>query len=113
MALMPGITGRPSTDMIYELPEMRWATRAACRGMYAELSFWSPTSELNYHKGEMGHARRRREADCKAVCKTCPVRIECLQWALDHDELGVWGGTTDDDRHRLRAARYVDLPRIG
>ena len=36
-----------------------------------------------------------------AVCRTCPVREECLDYALEHHELGVWGGTTE----RERAAR--------
>lgn len=108
---MGGVTGRPSTDMIVELPEMWWAEFGACRGMYASLSFWAPTSELHYQKAEQPAAKRRREAACKAVCAGCPVRDECLSWGLAHDELGVWGGTTDDDRQAMRrAARRIAEP---
>ena len=44
---------------------------------------------------------KRREA--VAVCRTCPVRTECLQWALDHDEPeGIWGAMTAEERHKLK-----------
>lgn len=101
--------------MITELPEMWWADFGACRGMYASLSFWAPTSDLNYQKAENSHERRVREAACKSICYTCPVEGECLAWALEHNEMGVWGGATDEERHaiRRRLARLVDRPRIG
>jgi WhiB family transcriptional regulator, redox-sensing transcriptional regulator len=39
----------------------------------------------------------------KQICLTCPVRTLCLAWALDHKVAdGVWGGTTDDERHAIR-----------
>lgn len=41
------------------------------------------------------------EADAVNVCRTCPHQAECLAWAIEHDEHGIWGGTTD--RERLRA----------
>ena len=38
----------------------------------------------------------------KAVCLACPVRTECLAYALDRDErFGVWGGTSPGERHAL------------
>lgn len=36
------------------------------------------------------------------MCSHCPVRVQCLEWALEHDELGIWGGTTDEQRRRMR-----------
>lgn len=39
----------------------------------------------------------------KAICTRCPVQAECLDYALRHDErYGVWGGTSERDRRRLR-----------
>jgi WhiB family redox-sensing transcriptional regulator len=35
-------------------------------------------------------------------CRHCPVRTDCLQWALDHDEHGVWGGMTERQRRQLK-----------
>lgn len=42
-------------------------------------------------------------AEAKSICAACPVRRECLQWALDKGEKhGVWGGLTERQRRRLR-----------
>jgi len=37
------------------------------------------------------------------VCRTCPVRLECLDEALTHDYSGVWGGTTEAERRAIRS----------
>ena len=43
----------------------------------------------------------------KAVCWACPVRLECLDWAVEANErAGVWGGTTPDERAQLRTERW-------
>lgn len=39
----------------------------------------------------------------KAICASCPVIGQCLDYALRNNEKeGVWGGTTEKERHRLR-----------
>jgi len=44
--------------------------------------------------------------NAKRVCGACPVRKECLQWALDNKEIwGVWGGS---DEYELRVVLSVD-----
>ena len=41
----------------------------------------------------------------KAVCAGCPVRAQCLEHALAHDErFGVWGGLSERERRRLKTA---------
>ncbi len=38
-------------------------------------------------------------AAAKALCAACPVRRQCLAFALATSQLhGVWGGTTEDER---------------
>lgn len=39
-----------------------------------------------------------RVALAKRVCSACPIWTECLEWALEHPEEGVWGGTTRQER---------------
>ena len=43
----------------------------------------------------------------KNICATCPVRAECLEFALAAVEnpVGVWGGTSPNERRRLRQER--------
>ena len=68
--------------------EYAWQARAACKG----------TTELFYP--EVGASL----APAKAVCASCPVREACLDFALSHHEqFGIWGGSSERERRRLRA----------
>ena len=41
--------------------------------------------------------------EAKAVCQSCQVREECLEYALANDErFGIWGGMSERERRRLR-----------
>ncbi|MFE5842009.1 WhiB family transcriptional regulator [Streptomyces niveus] len=63
--------------------------------------------ELFYPIGNTGPALVQIE-EAKAVCRRCPVREQCLQWALENgQDHGVWGGLSVDERRarRRRAAR--------
>jgi hypothetical protein len=37
-----------------------------------------------------------------AYCRTCPVLEQCFEFAVEHETYGVWAGTTELDRARLR-----------
>lgn len=65
-----------------------WTSRAFCRGMPS--SFFYPDN-------------KNEEEAAREVCCDCRVRIECLNWAVSTNETeGVWGGTTEKVRRRLR-----------
>src|SRR6185295_19090828 len=39
--------------------------------------------------------------EAKAICATCPVAEQCLEYAIaTHQADGVWGGLTALERHR-------------
>lgn len=41
--------------------------------------------------------------DAKKVCGACPVKQQCLEYALSNDErFGIWGGMSERERRRLR-----------
>jgi WhiB family redox-sensing transcriptional regulator len=64
-----------------------WEDSAACRGGDADVFFASGGTQ---------------EYRAKAVCRACPVRFECLAYALKHRvEHGVWGGLTDRERRKV------------
>lgn len=37
-------------------------------------------------------------AKAQVLCGGCQFRNECLEWALTNREIGIWAGTTDQDR---------------
>ncbi|TFV48495.1 WhiB family transcriptional regulator [Blastococcus sp. TF02A_35] len=44
--------------------------------------------------------------DAKRVCSGCPVRAQCLEFALANDErFGIWGGLSERERRRVRVQR--------
>jgi hypothetical protein len=38
----------------------------------------------------------------KEVCNDCPVRLRCFDYALSAGMHGIWGGTTYEERQKLR-----------
>jgi Transcription factor WhiB len=57
-----------------------------------------------FYAEEVKYVRIRKRA--KAFCGPCPVRKECLQWALQNDEQwGVWGGLDTRERRKLLKRR--------
>jgi WhiB family redox-sensing transcriptional regulator len=42
----------------------------------------------------------------KRVCASCPVRAQCLEYALTNRiARGVWGGASEGDRRRIMRRR--------
>ena len=65
-----------------------WRSKAACRG--ANQAIFFPE-----RGGDAWTAFR--------ICATCPVRVECLDYAIDNpDVVGIWGGMSDRKRTLLR-----------
>jgi WhiB family transcriptional regulator, redox-sensing transcriptional regulator len=75
--------------------EELWQVKAACRGPQAAVFFPPSHSE---RKDE----RLDRERAAKAICKTCPVRRECLDYAIRiREPHGIWGGLNEVERKQL------------
>jgi WhiB family redox-sensing transcriptional regulator len=41
------------------------------------------------------------------LCAECVVQAECLQFGLDNNETGIWGGTTGRERRLLKQNRIA------
>ena len=81
---------------------MPWADKAACRD-----SKFKWIIEPSFGRENAGTVTR-----CFDVCAECPVRVECLRYALtaEFSTMGVWGGTTMTER-RLILPHDKDLVR--
>ncbi len=68
---------------------LTWRHHAACA--HAEATIFFPEDGLD-------------ALEARQVCAGCPVRLACLEYALETDQrFGVWGGTRPIHRSRLRA----------
>jgi len=73
-----------------------WASRGACLDRDPDLFF--PTAPSGPGLQQIAQA--------KAVCAHCPVRIDCLSYALaTGQDAGVWGGTSAEERREIRSVR--------
>ncbi|MEO7397249.1 MAG: WhiB family transcriptional regulator, partial [Ilumatobacteraceae bacterium] len=77
--------------MVYDsddIQDMSWADLGRCAGIDPEVFF---------------PGRGQDAAPAKALCRECPVRRQCLTWALQTGQKhGIWGGMTDNQRRRLK-----------
>jgi WhiB family redox-sensing transcriptional regulator len=76
--------------------------QAACQTADPELFF--PVAGAGAALAEIARA--------KAVCGRCPVREQCLDYAIESGQAhGVWGGTTVDERRAIAARRRRTVAR--
>ncbi|HSJ46639.1 MAG TPA: WhiB family transcriptional regulator [Euzebyales bacterium] len=65
-----------------------WAEEAKCLNADPDVFF-----------PEKGGSTR----EAKRICAECAVRVECLEYALEHDErFGIWGGMSERERRKLK-----------
>jgi WhiB family transcriptional regulator, redox-sensing transcriptional regulator len=75
------------TEATQTRPAEFWAD-GACYGLDPEL----------FHP-----ERGASTSNARAVCAACAVRPDCLRWAItNHEHFGVWGGTSERERRRIR-----------
>lgn len=92
-------TGHTSTaweELVAEVERPEFFTKAACVGEDPELFYPHPS------------ATAEREL-ARAICAGCPVRNDCLEWAIEHNEReGIWGGLLKAERIEHIRARGID-----
>jgi len=70
-----------------------WRVDAVCKDTDPELFF--PV-------GTTGQALLQIDR-AKQVCDECPVKIECLDFAIEtNQDSGIWGGTSEEERRDIR-----------
>jgi WhiB family transcriptional regulator, redox-sensing transcriptional regulator len=92
----------PATGASWPATGASWRSAAACRSADPELFF--PLSESGRSLEQIGEA--------KAICTGCPVRRQCLQFALRTRAHGIWGGLTELERHHGRRPAGDGRPQI-
>jgi WhiB family redox-sensing transcriptional regulator len=49
---------------------------------------------------------RGKTSQAKAVCELCPVKEDCLNWAIMYKESGIWGATSEEERKKKFSEEY-------
>lgn len=72
-----------------EYPE--WNGTPNCRSVPSEAFF---TIEGSSTYSDINMLRR--------ICSNCEIKQQCLDYALKHEVMGYWGGTTEYERKGIR-----------
>lgn len=74
-------------------PQGEWVREALC-ARDDNPDRWFPASGMNQYSEAL--------AETKAICRRCPVKNPCLEWALKSKEPhGIFGGATPYERESL------------
>jgi len=75
-----------------------WRNKASCLG--APTEFFFPASRETSDYG-------------KEICAACPVREECLDYAIENKRhFGVWGGTDANRREKIRQGKSITVSTV-
>lgn len=72
----------------YKIQHGEWTQSASCASI--DLDLWFPVG------GQDADATRL----ALSICKTCPVKVECLLEGMQNKH-GIWGGWTEEERKIL------------
>lgn len=97
LAFSPGAAG----PLLGACDDLAWQDRALCAGS-ATPDDWFPVK---------GTPTARARRNVERTCGTCPVRAQCLAYALENDLRGTWGGLSERERRRTgrQAASAVPM----
>ena len=77
---------------------LAWADYGSCTNTDPDLFFPQPGADTSY---------------ARSICRGCPVRLHCLDYALESGQKhGIWGGMTESQRRRLRRRSHPSNPGV-
>lgn len=89
---------RQMTEIIVPLAQVLVAPDGAEGQGWQDQSLCAQTDPEAFFPDKGGSTR-----EAKRVCRSCEVRSECLEYALENDErFGIWGGMSERERRRLK-----------
>lgn len=77
-------------------------SQALCREVGTEFFYTEEGKETDISVYSLG----------RKICAGCRVREACLEWGVQHEEHGLWGGLTPRERQKIRKSRNIILQQI-
>lgn len=91
-----------------ETVQLRWVRDAELQPPSGGACIGLPTEWWYPKKAETSEQRQQR-LTAKKVCMDCCVRKECLDYAIEAEEVyGIWGGLSFNEREQEIAKRRKD-----
>jgi WhiB family redox-sensing transcriptional regulator len=87
------------SQVLFAVSEDDWRQHGNCRGL----------DVANFYPDLYDATSIPQMAHVLAVCDGCKVLMDCLEYAIDNEALGVWGGSTPRERDRIRRRRLFQL----
>ena len=88
------------------MTEPTGAERLASAVRYPRPSWWELAECAGHDPDVFFPSQGADTRAAKAVCRLCLVREDCLEFALaNRERFGIWGGTSELQRKRLRRER--------
>lgn len=87
-------------DLVEAVTGEEWMRYGSCVGS-PNADAWFPV------RG----AASAENVNAVTICRTCPVRLACLAYAVEHEDTlqGIWGGLNEYQRRPLRQQRDDEL----
>lgn len=81
-----------------------WQAESLCK---KELKFVPETKEhVSYTYDDFYPPTGKAVSkEIKEMCRRCPVKNECLTFALAYAEQGYWGGTSEKEREVMKISK--------
>jgi hypothetical protein len=90
------------TTIIEEAIDFTWTDKSACKGQ--DPSKWYPVSLTD-------RAGLQQIRLAVTTCNSCPVQQECLDYSLEWERFGIWGGLNAEQRDLIRKKNNISLKR--
>lgn len=88
------------SDFYIDMPNFSDQGDPLCAQTDPELFFPVEVTQDGFY---INHSTYYSEKTAKKICEECPYKIRCRDYALENpDLLGIWGGTSDGERKKLR-----------
>lgn len=81
----------------------------ACKGYPTD--WWFPIQKTG--KRDELIALRETTQQAKIICAGCEYRQKCLEYSLEWEPWGIWGGKDEQERAQIRWANRISLGREG
>ncbi len=88
---VPAKFRRDLSDLLQFEP-IPWADDAMCKDMDTEVFFGITEPRV-----------------LRVICNACPVKAECLDYAVRNLEFGFWGGKSEEERKSLRREHSIPM----